>query len=105
MSPSVRKRARDGDRPRPNKLAICGLTRSTYDKFLSCLSAYRQAKPNKSKNQLKRAEKACRVTDVDSGYTDVLGHDSTSADDDMVADCNRKHGGIRAYGYMIPKIG
>ena len=74
------------------------------DKFLNYLG-YQSAKPNKSRNQLNCAEKTRRVTDIESGYTDVLGHDGTSADDDMIADCNRKHRGIRAYGYMITKLG
>src|SRR5439155_3525312 len=102
MTAIVRKRARDDESPSPNKVAIWGSTRCTDDKFLSCLRLS-LGKPNKSGNQLKCAEKTRRVTDIESGYTDVLGHDGTGANDDMIADCNREHGGIRTDRYMITK--
>src|SRR2546426_4814952 len=50
MTTIVRKRARDDESPSPNKVAIWGSTRSTDDKFLSCLRLS-LGKPNKSGNQ------------------------------------------------------
>ena len=63
------------------------------------------AKPNKPTDQLKCAEKARWVTNVEARHGDVFCHDGAGADDDMIADCNRKDSGIRTYGYMITDNG
>jgi len=64
---------------------------------------YPSARPHKSGNQLKGAEKTRGVTDIEPGCSDVLGHDRAGANDDLIADRDWKDGGICSDAYTIPK--
>jgi hypothetical protein len=66
---------------------------------------YPSAKPHKSGNQLKGAEKTCGATDIEAGCSDVFGHDRARANDDIIADRDWKNGGICSDAYTIPKSG
>jgi len=57
------------------------------------------------RTRLKFAKKTRGIADVEAGYCDVLGNNSARADDCMIANRDRKDGGVRPNTYMITKLG
>lgn len=54
--------------------------------------------------RLKSSEQACRVTDIEAGYGDVLGNNSARAYDDMIANRDREDGGVCSDTYTNAKF-
>lgn len=48
-------------------------------------------------------QEASGIAGINTGDADVLGHNGARADDDMIADCNREHRGIRPDTYTVAK--